>query len=67
MSKDHYSAGANPRQHHPFAWTEGPARLDLANLHGVTTGNLNKAVDRNRERFPDDFMFRLRAEEGKKN
>ncbi len=40
--------------------------MDLANLHGVTTGNLNKAVDRNRERFPDDFMFRLRAEEAKK-
>ena len=30
---------------------------DLANLYGVTTGNLNKAVKRNIERFPDDFMF----------
>ena len=32
---------------------------DLGKLYGVTTGNLNKAVGRNRERFPDDFMFRL--------
>lgn len=30
---------------------------DLANLYGVTTGNLNKAVKRNAERFPEDFMF----------
>ena len=32
---------------------------DLAALYGVTTGNLNKAVNRNLERFPDDFMVRL--------
>jgi hypothetical protein len=32
---------------------------DLAPLYGVTTGNLNKAVTRNRKRFPEDFMFRL--------
>ena len=37
---------------------------DLAVLYGVKTGNLNKAVDRNRERFPDaDFMFSLTKEE----
>ena len=30
---------------------------DLAILYGVTTGNLNKAVQRNIDRFPDDFMF----------
>jgi hypothetical protein len=36
---------------------------DLAALYGVTTGNLNKAVGRNRERFPDDFMFQLTEEE----
>lgn len=29
----------------------------LAILYGVTTGNLNKAVARNRKRFPSDFMF----------
>lgn len=37
--------------------------FDLAELYGVTTGNLNKAVARNRDRFPDDFMFRLSQSE----
>ena len=32
---------------------------DLAELYGVQTFNLNKAVKRNRERFPEDFMFQL--------
>jgi hypothetical protein len=36
---------------------------DLAELYGVTTGNLNKAVKRNISRFPDDFMFKLTKEE----
>ena len=36
---------------------------DLAQLYGVTTGNLNKAVARNITRFPEDFMFRLNKEE----
>lgn len=31
----------------------------LAELYGVTTMALNQAVKRNRERFPEDFMFRL--------
>ena len=35
---------------------------DLAELYGVTTGNLNKAVKRNLRRFPEDFMFQLSAE-----
>lgn len=38
---------------------------DLARLYGVTTGNLNKAVSRNRGRFPADFMFWLTAEEAR--
>ena len=36
---------------------------DLAGLYGVTTGNLNKAVGRNIERFPEDFMFQLSKSE----
>ena len=36
---------------------------DLAELYGVTTGNLNKAVNRNIARFPEDFMFLLTKEE----
>jgi hypothetical protein len=38
---------------------------DLAVLYGVTTGNLNKAVMRNLDRFPEDFMFQLTQEEFK--
>ncbi len=36
---------------------------DLAGLYDVETGNLNKAVKRNIERFPEDFMFQLTSEE----
>lgn len=36
---------------------------DLAELYGVEVKNLNKAVGRNIERFPEDFMFRLTKEE----
>lgn len=32
---------------------------DLAELYGVETFNLNKAVKRNIDRFPLDFMFQL--------
>jgi len=38
---------------------------DLAELYGVTTGNLNLAVRRNKIRFPSDFMFQLSDEETK--
>lgn len=30
---------------------------DLARVYGVTTGALNQAVKRNRDRFPDEFVF----------
>ena len=36
---------------------------DVAGLYGVATGALNRQVKRNEERFPEDFMFRLSAEE----
>jgi hypothetical protein len=36
---------------------------DLAQLYGVTTKRLNEQVKRNRNRFPEDFMFRLSSEE----
>jgi len=36
---------------------------DLALLYCVVTKVLNQAVKRNRERFPDDFMFQLNADE----
>lgn len=36
---------------------------DLAALYGVETGALKRAVKRNANRFPPDFMFELTAEE----
>jgi len=36
---------------------------DLAALYGVEARALNQAVARNRDRFPEDFMFRLSVEE----
>ena len=36
---------------------------DLARLYGVETKALNRAVKRNRSRFPQDFMFQLTVEE----
>jgi hypothetical protein len=35
----------------------------LAELYGVDTGTLNRAVKRNIERFPDDFVFQLEPQE----
>ena len=32
---------------------------DLAEMYGVNTRVLNQAVNRNKKRFPDDFMFRM--------
>jgi hypothetical protein len=36
---------------------------DLAELYGVPTKRLNEQVTRNRDRFPDDFMFGLSKSE----
>ncbi|MDQ6938892.1 MAG: ORF6N domain-containing protein [Verrucomicrobiota bacterium] len=36
---------------------------DLAAIYGVETKALNRAVKRNRDRFPDDFMFQVSAGE----
>lgn len=36
---------------------------DLAELYGVLTKNLNRAVKRNIERFPEDLMLQLTGEE----
>jgi hypothetical protein len=35
---------------------------DLAELYGVETKQLNRAVRRNTERFPSDFLFQLTSE-----
>ena len=36
---------------------------DLAELYGVETKQLNRAVKRNLDRFPEDFMFSLSDQE----
>lgn len=36
---------------------------DLAEVYGVPTKALNQAIKRNADRFPEDFAFRLTAEE----
>jgi ORF6N domain len=38
---------------------------DLAELYQVPTFRLNEAVKRNRDRFPEDFMFQLTKQEAK--
>lgn len=43
-------------------WVRGQRVIldaDLAKLYGISTRNLNKAVQRNSEKFPEDFMFQL--------
>jgi hypothetical protein len=36
---------------------------DLASLYGVETRQLNQSVKRNKQRFPEDFMFQLTDDE----
>jgi len=36
---------------------------DLATLYSVSAKQLNQAVKRNSDRFPEDFIFRLNSEE----
>lgn len=38
---------------------------DLAGLYQVATFRLNEAVKRNKERFPNDFMFQINEKESK--
>jgi hypothetical protein len=52
---------SRPIEHHIYTVHGQKVMLDsdLAALYGVTTGNLNLAVRRNKTRFPTDFMFEL--------
>ncbi len=36
---------------------------DLAEMYGIETRVLNQAVSRNKDRFPEDFMFQLNEDE----
>lgn len=48
---------------HPIRGERVILDSDLARLYGVETKLLNRAVRRNREKFPPDFMFQLTAAE----
>jgi hypothetical protein len=40
---------------------------ELAAIYGVETRTFNQAIKRNRERFPEDFMFQLDSEEAERS
>src|SRR6266513_951443 len=63
MSKEVISAEQILRRIYYFRGEKVLLDFDLATLYGVATKALNQAVKRNRERFPDDFMFQLTTEE----
>ena len=47
-------------------WVRGERVMldaDLARLYGVETKALKRAVNRNRKRFPEDFVFLLKRKE----
>ena len=48
---------------HEMRGTQVMLDRDLASIYQVMTGRLNEAVKRNIERFPQNFMFQLSAEE----
>ena len=67
---------SSPSAHNPTPLMEGRVCFlrgqkvmldaDLADLHQVSTKALNLAVRRNRNRFPEDFMFQLTADEAER-
>jgi hypothetical protein len=65
MVKDTSVVPANNIHQRIFLIRNKRVMLDehLAEIYGVQTKNLNKAVLRNRERFPEDFMFQLIPQE----
>ena len=65
MVKDTSIVPANNIEQKIFLIRTKRVMLDehLAEIYGVQTKNLNKAVLRNRERFPEDFTFQLTPQE----
>jgi len=62
-STDLVSVGAVQKRIYLIRDTQAMLDSDLAELYGVETGALTRAVRRNKERFPADFMFQLTQEE----
>jgi len=66
VALDHRSAAPPDSALGLILWIRKQAVMldaDLARLYGVETRVLVQAVKRNRERFPDDFMFQLTKDE----
>jgi phage regulator Rha-like protein len=67
MSKKFLSSTINVEQISQFIYIMRGYKVmldaDLAKLYGIETRNLNKAVSRNKDRFPEDFVFRLTLKE----
>jgi hypothetical protein len=65
VSNDKRLAVSQPidRQIHLIRGEKVMLDADLAALYNVSTKAFNQAVKRNRNRFPEDFMFQLSADE----
>jgi len=63
MNKEILDSNSLKTSIHTIRGTKVMLDRDLSRLYAVTTGNLNKAVKRNIDRFPYDFMFQLSREE----
>ena len=57
------SIGEIAQRIHLFRGRRVVLDTDLAAFYGETTKRFNQQVNRNRERFPDDFMFQLNDKE----
>ena len=62
VSPDASDGRCSAHSHHPRAACHA-RRRQMAALYAVETRALIQAVKRNKARFPDDFMFRLDADE----
>ena len=59
-----FSFGFHGKQsHHPIKLPDELLDMDLAELYSVETKQLKRAVRRNIERFPEDFMYELTLNE----
>jgi len=63
MARDIISVGQVAQRIFYFRGQKVLLDFDLAALYGVAVKVLNQAVKRNRERFPNDFMFQLTDDE----
>ncbi len=61
----HISSGNIQRRIYVIRGCRVMLDTDLAKLYRVLTKAFNQAVQRNRDRFPKDFMFQLTSEEAK--